>query len=226
MPSMHPLVVLTAPRPAGMSYLEQTLDSLAAAGPWNGPKIILSDGDVGLTAPPPGWAHVLQPAQGQAKAMWSAFRLALAMDANYLTFFEDDVHLCRNALPYIEAREVPDGLAFVTWFDATRRMAPEPGLFHERLSASEGKHFQGACALTLPARTLQMAVKHSMVASWPLRTYGDGLLGKVLDGMDYGVHIPNLVQHVGAVSAAGNPGGLTQGRSSPTYPGDDHDALG
>jgi hypothetical protein len=61
-------------------------------------------------------------------------------------------------------------------------------------------------------------------AAWPDRHGGDTLIARILTGRRYGVHVPNLLQHIGAQSIC-NPGqGLAGVRVANNYPGRSFDA--
>lgn len=229
------MAVLTSPRPNGASYLAKTLESINNAGEWLGGKLVFSDG-IYQDSVPQGWELVTQPNAGEYRSMWAVFKLAVERDAESLTFFEDDIKLCKNALPYIERFEIPMHLSLVTWFSAAVNTSNQPWYIppanitenhlvereiRENLTSSEG--FRGACAMTITRSTLKLALS-SKTQHWQFRHFGDGLLGLVLNGKRIGTHVPNLAQHIGAISSAGN-GGLSPDRVSRTYPGDEFDAL-
>lgn len=220
---MHMLAVLTAPRPGGISYVARTLSSLDAAGAasWAGPRVVYVDGIDPLQEPlPAGWEELRekpQPFRDERKSMWAVFAEALARGADRLTFVEDDVRAIPGALAMVDAMQVPDDLALIKWFDG-HVVAPAEGIIevvcHEKIVDNTG--FRGACAMTLPRRTLQEFVDHPATKTWRWRHFGDGLIGTILDGRRYGVYVPNPFQHVGGMSSTGNKG-LFPGRRSATF---------
>jgi hypothetical protein len=231
---MHLLVVLTAPRPGGISYLARTLASIdEAGGGWPDQKVVYVDGPPLAQPLPPGWEVVAEatPYRDEAKSMWACFQLALDRGAERLTFFEDDVRCATGAMKTIAETPIPETVELVKWYDGFVRegagivevVINEP----KKLGDKEEAGFRGACAMTLPRRTLEMLVEHPVWKGWKFRHFGDGLMGRCLDGRRYGVWTPNVIQHVGGMSATGNRG-LFNGRRSASFT-DPHlwsDALG
>lgn len=171
---------------------------------------------------------------GQVANYWRALRVARDLCERYrleqILVLEDDVELCTGALEYIEAFPVPPDLAFLEWFDGAHPAAvpftavftglPPWGLVPGLLVKLQ--------AVTWPLRTIR-----ALFEAWPLppawwtpKHGGDDLLTCIAGdlGWDWRVHLPNLVQHVGAVSLVDAKRTLTGKRISKNYPGADFDA--
>jgi hypothetical protein len=249
----HVLLVLAAPRPR--TTLGKTLESLRAAGSdsWPGPKILLSDCPVDHF---PGiidhrqWHVFGTPAPlGSARAYARAFRVALAVDPdlNHLTILEDDVELCSNALTYMSRVEVPDDVAFVTWFTydydwrpgphAPVKPSPAERARDENrgiLAARPSRFFILTQAVTFPRRTADNLLECPMFgAEWTEKDGHDLMIGHALGDAKYAAHFPVLVQHTGGLSSAVKlarkepPKHDAQegARTSPHYVGPDFDAI-
>jgi hypothetical protein len=72
---------------------------------------------------------------------------------------------------------------------------------------------------------LETLLASPRAVEWRSLHEGDVLIAQILAGRRYGVHIPNLAQHLGSVSLC-NPGeGLTGVRTANNYPGSHFNAL-
>lgn len=191
---------------------------------------------------------MIQPArQGSAIGFVSALRHALANDGDleYLTFIEDDVSMCRNALSYMARVGIPQDLSFVSWFTydydyATppmQRQTPHPSESRTAvLGVRPSRYFILIQACTFPRRTVERLLRCPRITSeWPKREGHDEMVAWALGDALYATHFPILVQHTGGLNSAvvldrgqaklapGDP--WAEERKSPYYKGDAFDAL-
>lgn len=171
---------------------------------------------------------------GQFRNYWRALRVARDLanryDLDQVTVGEDDIEVCEGTFDYIETYRVPESLAFVTWFDANRPAMVQPfdesGKRYACLTPEPAIKFRCLQLVTYPLRTVDLLLSAPQATWWNHPHEGDTLIAIILDEARqvYGIHMPNLAQHVGAESLA-NPGkGLTPRRTSANYPGADFDA--
>ena len=203
-------------------YLARLLRQINASG-WNGRRLVISDGSPSLAS---GWpTSASKKREGQTRTYWRALAVGLEearrTRSDRILILEDDVELTRNALPYMERARLPLPLAFVTWFDG-HAVAPRsrPAIY-----PIEAKNFFCLQGVTWPPATAAALLRAPAFAAWKELHSGDILIAKILNGRHYGVHVPNLVQHLGAHSLC-NPGErLTGVRVANNYPGPSFDAL-
>jgi hypothetical protein len=234
-PSRSLLVVATTPRP-GASYLDATLAALDQAGADGATmKRVLSDGP--LTGACPWPARAYPGPSGSRAAFRRALELALEEAADLLVWCEDDVKTTRNALRRILGLGVPDTVAYLTYID-TRECATgtSAGLWSCPVTGTDGRGFFCTQCLAIPRRTLEFlggvdlfAVKVKAKGRWQATPNNiDSVLSVVLERSPwprFGIHIPCLVEHVGATSAA-HPGETLHAlRRATNFPGEDFDAL-
>jgi len=253
--SRHVLVVATAPRK--VSTLGATLASLNRAGSsrWPGPKILSSDGplDDSLSASlaEDGWTVTSTPSpEGCARAFLSRLRAAIELcpDLDRLTFVEDDVEMCKNALDYMCRVHIPNDLALVTWFtydyDWTSPRHP-PQIPHPNdaalgtgrglLGCRPSRFFILTQAVSFPRRTVDLLLDCPFLRDWPKLDGHDEMIAWALGDGLYAAHFPVLVQHTAgsdnsAVTFARQaanvlPDEAQEGaRSSPLYVGPEFDA--
>jgi len=166
--------------------------------------------------------------QGTVANYYRALRVALDICERYqlqqILVCQDDIELCTGALEYIEAFPVPVGAAFVEWFDGR-----EPG----RGVGPCAPWVKWECGRTLNLQavtwrleTIRAVLAQPRPAWWTLPHGVDDLLCCIAGdlGWQWGVHLPNLVQHVGAQSLVDPARTLTGNRTSKNYPGKDFDA--
>ena len=203
-------------------YLRRLLGQIDSSG-WQGPRIIVSDGRPSVLS---GWRVSASPQnEGQKRTYWRAlaigFEEARRRKSNRILILEDDVALCRNALRYMERARLPSVLDFVTWFDGHAI----PPRSRYGIYPVLGRSFFCLQAVTWSPSTAERLLAAPAARQWKERHSGDILIAKILAGRYYGVHVPNLVQHLGAKSVC-NPGqGLSGVRVANNYPGHDFDAL-
>lgn len=232
---------MTSPRRT--SYLSETLAGLDREGAdVFDAKLVASDGPLenkDVTWP----TSVFEGPSGTRKAFWRVFRLAVDRNVDRLVIVEDDVMPCRNAMHYIRKFEVPEDLAFVSFFEM-KELTPTaaPGLYSLGLfevGPKDGMRKQtrlycGNQCLLLPRRTLDYLVTCDPFDSglpkdrWLLPDFSsDSVMGWHLDHSPwprYGAHVPCLVEHIGAISTY-RDGRTLEGRQAVVFPGGHFDAL-
>jgi hypothetical protein len=237
---------MTCPRPPGQAdSLHATLRALDGAGAGDlASKVVFSDG------PLPGAEIVTAPGRrpwlvrehadgpsGTIPALLRMWRGALALGADALLMFEDDVLPCRNAVHRMVRHGVPDDCALASFLDMNRMPeGTEEGLYRvtgHGFSTPTTTPFWGHQALLVPRRTLQEVAALSPEATAEMvHRFGlgsDCMLGHLMatgaiSRPSYGVHVPSLVQHVGAQSRV-NPESRDHVRPARNFPGADFDAL-
>ena len=213
------VVVLTTPR--GKTYLQDTIASLNAGGARDvgfgrDALRVLHDGlpagHTLLPIPPDseGWSHELlsEVPSGNLRAFMRVFELFLEHDehASHLLFFEDDIVVCKNALATMLQIGVPADCAFTSFFDM-KEAHPllSAGLYRVSTMGQDGRGYWGSQALLWPRRSIEFLVsrKDKILASGNLHS-SDCLFGAHLlysPWIQYALCVPNLVEHVGDVSA-------------------------
>ena len=216
------VLIITTAGGRGAACLDRLLRQIREGG-WRGSRFLVCDGPPVRAS---GWVTVASAKrQGQRKTYWRALALGAEQSRRErderILILEDDVELCRNALPYIERAPIPKGLDFITWFDghvirpgSTSGIYPVPA---EKFFCLQGVSWRTS--------TAELLLRSPEAAAWTDRHSGDTLIGKILRGRRYGVHVTNLVQHIGAQSIC-NPGQRLEGvRTANNYPGQRFDAA-
>jgi len=206
----------------GSVYLGRLVKQINESG-WAGPRFILSDGPMSLVTGWPTEASLTR--QGQMRTYWRALSVGLRearrIASDRILILEDDVELSRNALRYMEKTRLPEVLDFVTWFDG--HVVP-PGS-KSGIYPVPAENFFCLQGVTWRSATVERLLRSPAVGAWRDEHSGDILIAQILRGRRYGVHVPNLVQHLGASSIC-NPGQkLTGVRTANNYPGPSFDAL-
>lgn len=232
---MDLIAVLTCPR--GKSYLPDTLASLDRAGADSvSEKHVVADGvmDSDIICSrgnfrPWGVRQLGSGPSGNLNAVLETFKFALRSGADRLLYFEDDIVACTNAIPRMLEVDVPDDCAWTSFFDMKEiPYGMPPGIYAVSTMGKDGRGFWGAQAMMIPARTMRFAVENQSA----LRAYGNKHCGDCLLGYEllrqqkssYAVHVPNLVEHVGAVSAIWSWTPKINRRST-SFPGEAFDAY-
>jgi GT2 family glycosyltransferase len=217
----HVLAMLTAPR--GTPTRPQALASLEAAGSarWTGPKLLVCDGFRPHEVPA-GWTvDATETSVGSTQSFMRLVRRVVTEHPGaHLTFVEDDVLLCKNALDYIAAAELPPVAPIASWYSRGAQARPGTGWAIVPVA-----WIPGGVALTFtPAALAQLvAAADQRTDVQVARNAHDVFVGVALAGKFMAVHVPSLAQHNGLESAVGNTDlGL---RASPTFPGEHVDAL-
>jgi hypothetical protein len=176
-----------------------------------------------------------------------ALRYAVAVDPKMekLTFLEDDIVLCKNALTYMARVSMPEDVAFVTWFTYDYNYAWPPFEQSKRhpssystsmLAVRSSRFFILTQACTFPRTTVDRLLTCPQIAeNWSKADGHDEMISWALGDALYATHFPILVQHTGGLSSAvlyaqgktqvenGDP--QAGARTSPYFKGVDFDAL-
>jgi len=217
------IYVLTCPR-AGAEPWPYVVDTVAAIDAEQLPvdQVLFVDGSSSPVLPASSrerWSVMswLRPPTGPAgnKAPYWAL-LADAVQHGYddVVVFEDDLEFCPNAVRRMVSLPVPSDVACVQFFAPHLFPAPEtkPGLWRPPLD------FQFCQAVKFPSRTMRALVDWQPFGDFHAADEAINWAFKELGGGGGG-HVPELVQHVGAVSAAsfGDALGDPSGRVARTY---------
>jgi len=216
----HSLAILTAGRPR--PSLLETLHSLddAGLGRWEGQKIMYSDGpaigdEAAGTIRRQGWSVLgsVEP-RGAAWSFSRLLRLCLASDPSLdrLTFVEDDVELCRNALDYVGRMQTSTLLSWFTYdydwsYPGHDPACPSQVAAADRtrgiLARRPARYFILTQACTLPRQVvdLVLACPHAS-ERWPKPDGHDEMITWALGDAPYAVHFPILAQHSGHLNSA------------------------
>lgn len=158
------LVVMTAPRPLGVSYLPYTVEMLDREGAETiENKWIVSDGPLYCGPLAQGnWNLVSAKGPvGTKHALWRIFKLAMAYKPKRLHVLEDDVTPCRNAVTRMLAQHVPADVAFNSYFDyremnvGPHKLHNTPALYRRALWRALNNTFWGLQAITYPLATVE-----------------------------------------------------------------------
>jgi len=223
------ITVLTTPR--RQDYLRETLQSIDDAGAATlVHKTVFVDGDKNLVRKhvPHGWqlqsCHVTNTSRGSRLSLWRILHTAAEARVPNLLHFEDDIRLCKNAIPTMMAIEVPADVGFLSFFQQNKNMPGTHG-FH---CIPNGQKWWGNQALKIPARSLAkfLDVKSKPADPTPIHQ-ADVWLGERLRGC---VLLPSIVRHVGLVTTipsqkAETLSGDSIHRAGLHYVGDTYDAL-
>lgn len=159
-----------------------------------------------------------------------AVSIAKEYEADRLFIFEDDIALTKNAVARMLALEIPDDVAFVSFYDGGDRA----GIKTKRdvFERGDPKLFSGSLAIALPRRMIDfLAVparpskRPAYDASYIPNNAWDAALGFSAAASPwplYGRHQPSLVQHVG-ISSVVSPDAPE--RVSITFPGESFNAM-
>jgi hypothetical protein len=185
----------------------------AGLAKWPGPRLLVADGPVGDL--PADWVTASFPrSAGSAVAFIRSLRLALALDPKleYLTFVEDDVEWCQNALDYVARISIPPDVAFVSWFtfdyDYTFPVFPRqvPHLSDSKtpvLAIRSTRYFILTQACTFPRATVERILSCPHITDgWPKIDSHDEMISWALGDALYAVHFPIVIQHTGGLNSA------------------------
>lgn len=142
--------------------------------------------------------------EGIQRTLWKCLAVGLRMSSGPFTVLEDDVIPAAGAFGYIARwpyRLFPS-LAFTAWFDQLL-----PADAQQTLHVADGADFLYHQAVTYSTPTARALVRSPLVDKWHGPHGGDQLVSQILTGQRYGIHVPNLFEHVGGVSfsAPGRP---------------------
>ncbi len=174
---------------------------------------------------------------------WRLLEVALDVvgESGDAVTIEDDVEFCRNAvtrmLTFPIPRDVDAVQFFSAWLFGVGIAEPVPGLWRTPCVV------QGCQAIKFPGRTLRKLVAWSRSPEWQKYNESDVALGLAQQrfGLRIANHLPDIVQHTGAVSAVSHgmldEGGISDemtraraddslaDRTSKNFPGRDFDAM-
>jgi hypothetical protein len=216
------ILLITTCASRNVGYFGRLLKQINSSG-WEGRRFVISDGPSPLVT---GWpTSASRTCEGQKSNYWRALAVGLEearkSGDDRILILEDDVELCRNALQYMHRARLPPVLDFVTWFDG--HMVPRGA--SDGIYPLNAQHFFCLQGVTWRAATAERLLRAPAAARWRERHSGDILIAKILSGRRYGVHVPNLVQHLGAESVC-NPGQRLNGvRIANNYRGSQFDAM-
>lgn len=231
------VVVLTCPR--STHYLADTLNSLERGGVRDVGAttvkrlLVVDDG----TPPDLGadrlrdWPvmHLGAEPQGNLRAFLGVFEIAQKCDVDRLLFFEDDIVVCKNAVPKMLNTEVPDDCAFVSFFDMKELpYGTAAGMYKVSTMGKDGRGYWGSQAMLWPRRTIDYMLAHKdEILEGRNKHSSDCLFGHQLlysPWPRYGVTVPNLADHTGIISAIWSwiP---KVNRKATNFPGEGFDAL-
>jgi hypothetical protein len=214
------LAVITAPRP-GVGYVRQTCRQINATltTPHSGVlKNLFSDGPIGpdwRELGGPGWNVYDEPDQAPRGPRWNIWRVFRAIeDYDRLLLFEDDISIAAAGVDRMLAVDVPEDLAFVTFYDGRALAEGTPaGLYRHNVAMVEGPGFWGSLAMLFPRRTVRYLAERSydvdgeLPPHWRRHTRPRGSADLVMAWLlnrspwpEYGIHVPSLVDHAGDVS--------------------------
>jgi len=212
------LAVQTAPRP--QPTLAATLASLHRAGldQWTGPMVVFADG-YAPAVDPPFRLDTTPTKLGNARTYLRIIHAAVAEIAedrlDGLLLVEDDVVLCKNALPYVQRLAVPERTASIAIY------SPIDPKLDKALLKMSSTFWSGNCAVLLTAAALAAIAASPVVAAWPRTNGADEIAAYGANTMNFLHHVPSLAQHIGDVSSMGH-GRI---RRSPTFRGEEFDAM-
>lgn len=214
MPATTTIVVLTSPR--SKSYLLDTLASLNRAGAATvRARFVAIDGTlpIGTLAAITALNWRTLPLSDTPAGNLAAFFRVLEYGTTHFTndqllFFEDDVVLCKNAIARMLETGVPDACAFTSFFDMkemdTARFLDQ-GLYRVSAMGVDGRGYWGSQALLWPRRTMAwLCDRKAAIFKGESKHSSDCIFGSHLlysPWPEYALHVPNLVEHVGDVSA-------------------------
>ncbi len=228
------VVVRTAPRK--IPHLEETLRQIDEAGAASWPlkqKIVLADGGTNIVVPR-GWTlFVTGPGSnsiGARRAGWKAMEIAVALKAPWALHFPDDIILCKNAFEFMKRIDVPDNLAWLSFFDHQHKGKGSLVSVYDLAPRPKGnRRFMGGLALKITMSMMKhLLAQTSVFRSIPGIHYYEVALARASSKSGgpttYGLVCPNVIDHVGMISGC-HPGHERRRWKSATYPGNDFDAM-
>jgi hypothetical protein len=224
------IAMMTCPRPTDADYVIQTTEALMREGAkLCHERIAIVDGQ---DAPfLPGWQMSFSASAeklGVRRTMWRAFEAAIESHADKLLLVEDDIRPCRNAVKKILSMDVPADAAFIDFHDMKElREENRPGLYP--IAFANIAYWGNQCML-FPRRTIEWLVEHdpTSIETSSMPNGADRVLGLLLERSPWPsdlIHLPRLVNHVGAISIAHEGMNLDGRRATANYPGDEFDAM-
>jgi|SRR5579872_236503 len=209
------MLIVQTTRRQGVSYLEDTLATVGDVGSRD--KLIVSDGLLpkGFRRPD-GWRTVELPWQGARLTGWECMRIALMRGVKNLLLFQDDIVVCDGGGRVADECPVPDNAVAVTFFSANTLPGLQPKALGDPrliLIGASGT----AQALKLPYRSLEHLCSRdpkkapNHIQDEP-HLFDDTLFAFARQSQwPHVAHlVPNIVRHVGEISACGTKRGFQQ----------------
>jgi len=208
---MDLVTVLTTPRTP--SYLQDTLESLNKAGAGDCARLLVCDGV--LTGPTHlGWDVFETGAkQGNLRAFFAVLARAYERGAERLLYFEDDICCSVNAVAQMRKVGVPSDCAWTAFFDMKEVAEGTPrGLYRTSPGGVDGQGWWGFQSVMIPKRTLIWLLsrkKEILREAGEVLHCSDFFAGHAMlrsPWPEVAIHVPSLVQHVGANTSSIWPG--------------------
>ncbi len=206
---MIPVVVLTCPRDGAHEYLHQTIGFLEreAEDVDFARQLVSDETDDAVALSVPGWTvtQFMRPAgtlKGNKLAYWRALEVALDVatetGSGEALVFEDDIALCNGALRRMATFPIPRDCDFLMFYAPAVLQGAHsfPGLWRTPTPV------MGTQAIKFTRRTLARLLEWKDALDFQKFTASDQALelARILLGMKYAAHCPELVQHVGEKS--------------------------
>jgi hypothetical protein len=221
------VIVMTTRRPRGVSYMQDTLRSIGDVGDRR--KMLVSDGPLD-DAPPAGWEVVSgHPWRGARATGWWCLGFALESGVRDLLLLQDDIVVCDGGSQVMDECPVPGNCIATTFYSkhALPGLQPKsPGAARFIVIGASGT----AQALKIPRCALEHLCKQDFHAApnyipdEPHR-FDDAMFAFARESpWPHVAHlVPNVVRHVGQISACGSRTVFNQPwsvRRGQRFPGD------
>ena len=220
------MVIVMTTRRRGVSYVQAALQSIGGVGARR--KIVVSDGPLDVR-PPSDWAVVELPWRGARAAGWECLRIALDAGVADLVLLQDDIVVCDGGSSVMDECPVPDNCIATTFYSkhALPGLQPKnPGSARFIVIGASGT----AQALKLPRRTLKYLCAKDFreapnhIVDGP-HQFDDVMFAFARESpWPHVAHlVPNIVRHIGEVSACGSRTVFNQPwsvRRGERFPGD------
>lgn len=222
------IAVMTTRRPTGVSYLYDTLRSIGSAGDRR--RVLVSDGPLPPEAVvPDDWEVITHAWRGARATGWECLQLALAAGVKDLLLLQDDILVCDGGGEVMDACPVPDNCIATTFYSMQALPGLQPkGRGEPRLIVIGASGT--AQALKIPRRAIEYLCRQNPRAAPNHVTdephlFDDAMFAFARESpWPHIAHlVPNVVRHVGEVSACGTrkifhqPWSVLPGES---FPGD------
>jgi hypothetical protein len=228
---MTSLIVLTCPREGEkpFPYLQELAKQIDAEGITFEVVIDASESDQPVETIVPATTGIRKfkrgdgALKGNKLPYWTCIALAHSFGGDAI-ILEDDVELCGNAIRRMMTLPVPEDLALLQFFNPDLMPTEKtfPGLWRP-----PAVDLQFTQAIKFPQRTIEKLIVWREDPRFLQFTQSDRSLALALHalGLRFGVHAPELVQHVGEISAVEEVRQLANWKSSKTWPGRGFDAM-
>ena len=195
--------IITSSRPDGISYVENTIKYIDNEVEYNIPRVLICHGGRPRGPIPWNWRIIDLPFETKhidnKYSGWEALRAASELQTDLL-FLEDDIKPSRKgSFNEMLAHEVPDGLAFTSFFHA---IYPKGNYPCNKFNMSQ--------AVKIPLRTVEylLGSQKGFMGNWWANRGIDLIIGQFchFNQMRY-EQTDNKIKHVGVVSIC-SPGNL------------------